>query len=61
MSEGGSKLSVVMIDDFDFAKALPGAVKEIKAFAKEMDIAVWYTAAADAIRTYVRMQEFESF
>ncbi len=47
LSEGGSKLSVVMIDDFDFAKALPGAVKEIKAFAKEMDIAVWYTAAAD--------------
>ena len=47
LSEGGSKLSVVMIDDFDFAKALPGAIKEIKAFAKEMDIAVWYTAAAD--------------
>ncbi|AGT44032.1 hypothetical protein [Treponema pedis] len=47
LSEGGSKPSVIMIDDFNFAKALPEAVKEMKAFAKEMGVAVWYTAAAD--------------
>jgi len=47
LSEGGSKPSVVMIDDFNFAKALPEAMKAMKAFAKEMDVAVWYTAAAD--------------
>lgn len=50
LSEGGSKLSVVMIDDFNFAKALPEALKEMKAFAKEMDLAIWYTASADAVR-----------
>ncbi len=47
LSEGGSKLSIIMIDDFNFAKALPGAVKEMKTFAKEMDLAIWYTASAD--------------
>lgn len=43
LSEGGSKPSVVMIDDFDFSKALPEAIKEMKSFAKEMGLAVWYT------------------
>ncbi len=47
LSEGGSKPSLVTIDDFDFSKALPEAMKELKAFAKEMELAVWYTAAAD--------------
>ena len=36
-----------MIEDFNFAKSLPEAMKAMKAFAKEMDVAVWYTAAAD--------------
>ncbi len=46
LSEGGSKPAVVMIDDFNFAKALPDAIKEMKAFAKEMNLSVWYTADA---------------
>ncbi len=47
LSEGGSKPSVVMIDDFVFAKALPDAMKEMKNFAKDAGVEVWYTAAAD--------------
>lgn len=47
LSEGGSKPSLVMIDDFNFGKALPEALREMKAFAKEMELAVWYTASAD--------------
>ncbi|MEL3905611.1 MAG: AAA family ATPase [Treponema sp.] len=45
--EGGSKPSVLMIDDFDFSKAVPEAVQQMKAFAKEMGLFIWYTAAAD--------------
>lgn len=47
LSEAGSKPSILVIDDFDFSKALPSAMQEMKAFAKEMGIAVWYTLAED--------------
>ena len=46
--EVGSKPSVLMIDDFDFSKAVPEAVQQMKAFAKEMGMCIWYTASADA-------------
>ncbi len=45
--EGGEKPSIIMVDDFDFSKALPEAMKEVKAAAKEMGIALWFTADAD--------------
>lgn len=45
--DGGSKPSALMIDDFDFSKAVPEAVQQMKAFAKEMGLFIWYTAAAD--------------
>ncbi len=45
--EGGSKPSVLMIDDFDFSKAVPEAMQTMKAFAKEMGLCIWYTAAYD--------------
>lgn len=47
LCEGGSKISALMIDDFDFSRAVPEAMQQIKAFAKEMGIFVWYTSAAD--------------
>ena len=45
--EVGSKPSALMIDDFDFSKAVPEAIQQIKAFAKETGMFVWYTASAD--------------
>ena len=45
--EVGSKPSALIIDDFDFSKAVPEAIKQIKAFAKETGMFVWYTASAD--------------
>jgi len=45
--EGGSKPSTLMIDDFNFAKALPEAMEQMKAFAKEMGLFIWYTASTD--------------
>ena len=41
------KASALMIDDFDFSKAVPEAIQQIKAFAKETGMFVWYTASAD--------------
>ena len=46
--EVGSKPSVLMIDDFDFSKAVPEALQQIKAFAKETGMSIWYSASADA-------------
>lgn len=45
--EVGSKPSALFIDDFDFSKAVPEAIRQIKAFAKETGLFVWYTASAD--------------
>ncbi len=45
--EGGSKPSALMIDDFDFSKAVPEAMKTMKELAKEMGLVIWYTAASD--------------
>ncbi|EFW36428.1 AAA family ATPase [Treponema phagedenis] len=47
LTEGGSKPSVLMIDDFNFVKALPEAMEQMKSFAKEMGLTIWYTAAED--------------
>ncbi|MGP1576665.1 MAG: hypothetical protein ACTTH7_04110 [Treponema sp.] len=47
LCEGGSQFSALMIDDFDFSRAMPEAMQQIKHFAKEMGIFVWYTSAAD--------------
>jgi len=45
--EVGSKPSALMIDDFDFSRAVPEAIQQMKTFAKEMGLFIWYTASAD--------------
>lgn len=45
--EIGSKPSALIIDDFDFSKAVPEAIQQIKAFAKENGMFIWYSASAD--------------
>lgn len=46
--DGGSKPSALIIDDFDFSKAVPEAIQQMKDFAKEMGLCIWYSAASDA-------------
>lgn len=41
------KPDLLMFDDFNFATALPEALKIIKAFTSELGISTWYTAAFD--------------
>lgn len=41
------KPDLLMFDDFNFAKALPEALKIVKSFTKELGISTWYTAAFD--------------
>ena len=53
--EVGSKPSVLVIDDFNFSKAVPEAIQQIKAFAKEMGLFVWYSASSD-----VRVKEIHA-
>lgn len=45
------KPDLLMFDDFNFANALPEALKIVKAFASELGIATWYTASFD-VPTY---------
>ena len=45
--EVGSKPSALIIDDFNFSKAVPEAIQQIKAFAKETGMFIWYSASAD--------------
>lgn len=60
LCEGGSKISALMIDDFDFSKAVPEAMQQIKQFAKEMGIFVWYTSAAD-VREKALPKDLEAY
>ncbi len=45
------KPDLLMFDDFNFATALPEAVKLVRTFGKEMGIATWYAASFD-VSTY---------
>lgn len=44
LAEGGTKPEAVIIDGFDFSKALPESMDQMKSFAKEMNITIWYSA-----------------
>ncbi len=48
LAEGGANPESVIIDGFDFSKALPESMKEMKAFAKEAGVTIWYSANAEA-------------
>jgi len=41
------KPDLLMFDDFNFANALPEALKIVKSFTRELGISTWYTAAFD--------------
>ncbi len=44
LTEGGVKPEALIIDGFDFARASKESMKEMKAFAKEMNCIIWYSA-----------------
>ncbi len=44
LAEGGTKPESVIIDGFDFSKSAPESMGLMKAFAKEMNITIWYSA-----------------
>ncbi|HNY22704.1 MAG TPA: AAA family ATPase [Treponemataceae bacterium] len=48
LAEGGSKTGAVIIDGFDFAKAIPESMDQMKSFAKEAGINIWYSANIEA-------------
>lgn len=52
LTEGGSTVSIVLIDDFEFDGANPDSMAQMKAFAEETGVSVWYTAHKD-VRTRV--------
>jgi hypothetical protein len=41
--DGGFKADMLIIDGFDFAKSNADKFKAMKAFAKELDLSVWYS------------------
>lgn len=47
LAEGGAKPEAIIIDGFDFAKAVPESMKEMKNFAKELGVSIWYSANAE--------------
>lgn len=48
LAEGGSKPEAIIIDGFNFSKANPDSMKEMKAFAKESGTVIWYSANAES-------------
>lgn len=44
LAEGGAKPEAIIIDGFKFEKANPEGIKAFKAFAKEMNLVIWYSA-----------------
>lgn len=48
LAEGGTKPEAVIIDGFDFLKAVPESMTQMKEFAKEANICIWYSADMDS-------------
>jgi archaellum biogenesis ATPase FlaH len=48
LAEGGTKPEAIIIDGFDFQKADTDSIAQIKAFAQEMKLAIWYSANFEA-------------
>jgi len=44
LTDGGAKPEAVIIDGFDFTKAIPESMDQMKTFAKEAGITIWYSA-----------------
>ncbi len=47
LAESGIKAESIIIDGFDFSKALPDEMEQMKSFAKETGATVWYSANAE--------------
>lgn len=47
LAEGGTKPEAIIVDGFDFSKAIPESMDQMKAFAKEAGISIWYSANAE--------------
>lgn len=47
LAESGIKAESIIIDGFDFSKALPEELKQMKTFAEETKATVWYSANAE--------------
>ncbi|MBO8449515.1 MAG: AAA family ATPase [Spirochaetes bacterium] len=47
LDESGIKAESIIIDGFDFSKAAPDSMEQMKAFAKETGATVWYSANAE--------------
>jgi hypothetical protein len=41
--EGGFKAKAIIIDGFDFSRANQQNIADVKAFAKELELSIWYT------------------
>lgn len=48
LAEGGKNPEAIIIDGFDFEKADSDSIKQMKDFAKEFNLVVWYSANIDA-------------
>jgi len=48
LAEGGTKPTAVIIDGFDFGKADANSVNEMKSFAKDAGLSVWFSANFEA-------------
>lgn len=44
LADGGAKPEVIIIDGFEFSKAIPESMDQMKMFAKEMNVTIWYSA-----------------
>ncbi len=44
LAEGGSQPNALIIDGFDFSRADSDSMKQMKAFAKELNLAIWYSS-----------------
>ncbi len=47
LAEGGAKPEAVIVDGFDFSRAVPESMKQMREFAKTIGCTVWYSANAE--------------
>jgi len=43
--DGGFKADAIIVDGFDFSRADYGSISNVKAFAKELGLSVWYSCS----------------
>jgi len=43
--DGGFKADAIIVDGFDFSRTDHGHIANVKAFARELDLSVWYSCS----------------